>query len=105
MLKIYDEALEVIREVAPMASEILSKDAELGDQLKRAVTIVPIEIADGAAAIGSARTHHYVTAMAAAREALTCLEVAAAWQYVPEVPVVTKEKLRRVIYTLHNIVR
>ncbi len=105
MLKIYDEALEVIREVAPMAGAILAKDAELGDQLKRAVTIVPIEIADGASAIGSARAAHYVTAMSAAREALTCLEVAAAWQYVAEVPEATREKLRRVIYTLHKIVR
>ena len=47
MLKIYQEALEVVRELVPVVAEIDRHDPDLTRQLKKARSSIPPNIAEG----------------------------------------------------------
>ena len=104
MLRIYDVALSLVAEVAPLAVEIGRKDPDLARQLRRALSSVPLNISEGSYARGARRDASYQVAMGSAREALSCLETAHAWGIAASVPDALRAKFGLVISTLRKCV-
>ena len=46
MLRIYDVLMKLVREVRPMVVELERKDADLARQCRRALTSVPLNVAE-----------------------------------------------------------
>jgi four helix bundle protein len=82
MLRIYDDMLDALRVMRPMASAIDKRDPDLARQLRRASSSVALNLAEGSGSCGRLRTARYRTALGSARETLACLQVAEACGYV-----------------------
>ena len=99
MLRIYDTSLDVVRAVQPLLSAIGRSDPDLERQLRRAVTSVPLNIAEGSYSRGRNRNARYATATGSMREVLAGLEVAEILGYVT-VPLELRDRIDFVIATL-----
>ena len=104
MLKIYQEALEVVRELVPVVAEIDRHDPDLTRQLKKARSSIPLNIAEGSHARGARRNLHYGYAKGSANECIAVLESAFAAGYIRSLPEMTVDKLRKIIGTLYNCI-
>jgi four helix bundle protein len=99
MLRIYDTALRVVREMRPVLARIESKDRDLGRQMRRAVASVILNLGEGMGSSGGTRRERYRNALGSARETRAGLDVAAALGYA-EVP---ESDLELVINTLRKL--
>ena len=52
MLKIYDKMLEVLRMLRPVIAQIEKHDRDLGNQLRRASSSVPLNMAEASGSSG-----------------------------------------------------
>ena len=104
MLKIYAEALEVVRELAVVVAEIDRHDPDLTRQLKKARSSIPLNIAEGSHARGARRNLHYGYAKGSANECIAVLESAYAAGYIRVLPETVIDKLRKIIGTLYNCI-
>lgn len=104
MLKIYTEALEVVRELVPVVNAIDRCDPDLARQLKKARSSIPLNIAEGSHARGARRNLHYGYAKGSANECIAVLESAHAAGYIRALPEMIIDKLRKIIGTLYNCV-
>jgi len=77
-LIIYPVILELVRQASPELARLRVRSSELGDQLERALTSIPLNTAEGAYSRGRNRQARYQSAAASAREALACFEAAQA---------------------------
>ena len=100
MLRVYEDALEVVRGTVGIVREIERHDADLGKQLKRARSSVALNISEGSFAQGGRRAVHYGYAKGSAQESIAILETAQASGYVARVPEDVIERLRKIIGTL-----
>lgn len=73
MLKIYTEALEVVRELVPVVNQRDRCDPDLARQLKKARSSIPLNIAEGSHARGARRNLHYGYAKGSANECIAVL--------------------------------
>ncbi|HXK20116.1 MAG TPA: four helix bundle protein [Polyangiaceae bacterium] len=99
MLRIYSVVLEVLRQLQPALKRIEVRDKDLGRQLRRCSASVALNLAEGMYSRGRNRHARYHNALGSARETLSCLEIAAACDYVtPDVDLLCK--LNQVVGTL-----
>ncbi len=101
MLRIHETVLVLVREVAPLAAEIGRKDPDLARQLRRSLSSVPLNIAEGAAQRGARRGSHYSIALGSAREAWSAIQTAVAWGYVPQPSPSLADRFDHVMATLY----
>jgi four helix bundle protein len=104
-LRIYPVSLELIRSAAPLPSLLRARSVSLGDQFERALTSVPLNIAEGDYSRGKNRQTRYHSALASAREALACLEAAAAFGWIAPPSAEVQALFRQVIATLVRLVQ
>jgi len=104
MLKIYGDALEVVRELVPIVDEIDRHDPDLTRQLKKARSSIPLNIAEGSHARGARRNLHYGYAKGSANECIAVLESAHAAGYIRVLPDTVIDRLRKIIGTLYNCI-
>ena len=104
-LKIYPVVLELVRRLAPNLTMLRTRSSSLGDQFERALTSVPLNVAEGAYSRGKNRQARYQTALASAREALSCWETAQALGWVGPLDPETGALFNRVIGTLVRLIQ
>ena len=85
MLKIYDTSLGVIAMLRPVVGTIERRDSDLGRQMRRALSSVTLNIAEGSYARGRNRFALYQVALGSAKESKACLDVALAQGYIESV--------------------
>ena len=104
-LEIYAVVLELVKRLAPMLPVLRSHSAALGDQLERALTSIPLNIAEGAYSRGKNRQARYHSALGSAREALACFETAEALGWIGPLDAEVAALFNRVIGTLVRLVK
>jgi four helix bundle protein len=100
MLRIYPILLDLVRSLRPLLRELERRDPDLARQCRRALCSAPLNVAEGSYNRGKNRAARYHTAMGSLREALSCLEVAAALGYLPEVDPALRSRFDHVLGTL-----
>ena len=105
MLRIVDDVVALIGDVAPVAEAISRKDADLARQLRSALSSVALNIAEGSDQRGARRANHYAIALGSARESHTAIRAAVAWRYVPMPDAHVLDRFDKIIGTLTNLVR
>jgi four helix bundle protein len=103
-LKIKDDAIQLIRELRPMLEAIRMKDSALHDQMRRALSSIPLNIAEGEYKRGGNARLRFESAMGSANEVRACLETAAAFGYV-QLDAAHVDALDRIARTLNRVMR
>lgn len=75
-------ALQMVKELAPLAGRIENADRSLGDQLRRSASSVVLNVAEGAERRGRDRPHCFRIAAGSLAEARAALRLAVAWGHV-----------------------
>ncbi|MBS2025840.1 MAG: four helix bundle protein [Deltaproteobacteria bacterium] len=112
MLRIYEDVIELVRELRPVLAELAARDANLAardanlaDQMKRALCSVPLNLAEGAMLSGGNRNLRYRTALGSLREALACVEVGVALGELSPLEAGPRDRFEKIKATLINVVR
>jgi len=77
-------ATEAVRHVRKPLELIALHDGDLANQVRRAATSVPLNIAEGRERAGRDRAHHYRVARGSAAEVVAALGVAVALGYLDD---------------------
>jgi four helix bundle protein len=104
MLRIYPVALELVRLLRPVADELRRRDPDLAKQFRKALSSVPLNLAEGSYNRGKNRYARYHTAAGSLREVLACLEVGAALGYCPAPDAALVARFDHVLGTLVRLV-
>ena len=105
MLEIYPFILDLIRRLSPGLARVKARSSALGDQFERALTSVPLNVAEGSHSRGRNRHARYQTACGSAREALACWEAAEALGWVGPLDPEVAALFQRVIATLVRLAK
>ena len=85
---VYEKSLELVRLVHSLVLPALRrKNGALADQLSRAVSSIPLNVAEGSAQRGKRKGNHYSIALGSNREVDACLDVAVAIRAVDRVAI------------------
>ena len=79
---IYNRSLELVASVCRLAEIVQRKDKSLADQMRRAVTSVPLNFQEGCYSRGGNQLARWHDAMASAKETMACLDVSVAARYL-----------------------
>ncbi len=104
-LRIYSVVIEVVRGLRPVIERIGRRDANLADQMRRALTSVPLNLHEGAYSQGGNARTRFHSALASTAEVQACLDVAEALGYVEDVEPALRDKLEQVVSTLFRLTR
>ena len=105
MLRIYVVVLEMARLSAPITEQLERHDRDLARQMRRAVTSVVLNTAEGMGNTGGHKRQRYQTALGSAREVKGCVDVALALRYIHEVDTVFADRLDHGSAALVRLVR
>jgi len=99
-----DLSLEAIRGLRPVVAAIRRSDRDLEDQLRRALTSISLNLAEGNSSHGRNRIARFSTAAGSCSEARAALRVSVAWDYVVAADVEPGERtLDRLAGMLHGL--
>ncbi len=100
MLRIYSVILDLVRALGPVVGVIERRDRDLGRQMRRALTSVPLNVSEGSYSRGKNRQARYQTAAGSMREVLSCTETAAALGYCEPLDEVLADRIDHVLAVL-----
>jgi len=104
MFRVYEEVLQVVRDMRGVLVDIERKDADLARQMRRAAASVALNIAEANGSRGGNRRVRFTTALGSMRETLAGLQVAGAFGYV-EVAEELPRKIDRICAALYSLAR
>lgn len=103
MLRVYSDVIELARDLRPVLKRIHQNDSDLGKQMQRALTSVPLNIAEGSASRGGNRAARYHTAAGSMREVIAAVDVSIALGYVAAVDAALLDRMHKVVNTLKKV--
>ena len=103
-LRIYDDALVMVKAAYKAAARIERHDADLARQLRRSSSSVPLNISEGSHSRKGNRTVRYSSATGSANEVRSTLQFAAAVGFVEPDPELD-DKLDKIVATLWKLTR
>lgn len=80
----YEISLKLIPLLRPLVEAIALHDRSLAEQIRKAGSSVPLNVAEGARRSGRDRNHAYRIAAGSAAEVRAALAVARGWGYIAE---------------------
>ncbi len=102
----YQLSIGAVRMVRPLIERIEVHDRDLGRQLRRCVSSVPLNVAEGSESAGRNRQARYANAMGSARESRACLETAEALGYLePDDLPTAVDRLDHIVAILFKLCR
>ncbi|UQA56018.1 four helix bundle protein [Polyangium aurulentum] len=104
MLRIYEVVLRMAAGAATVADQIERRDGDLARQMRRAITSVALNTAEGMGNTGGHKRQRYQSALGSAREVLACVQVAQAMRYVSTVDEALLDQMNHIIATLARLV-
>ena len=104
MLQIQTTVIEFTQSLQPQLAAIEARDVKLAEQLRRALVAVGLNLGEGYGASGGGKRRAYRIALGEAAELEMGLEMAVALGYCG-LAGEQREKLARVIGTLHKLAR
>lgn len=105
MLRIYNNILRLVADLRPVIDRIAQHDPDLARQMRRALTSVPLNVAEGASSRGGNRAARYHTAAGSMREVGACLDVAVALGYARESFDASRGDIALIVNTLSKVAR
>jgi four helix bundle protein len=84
MFVTYEVSLEMVAAIRPILELVGARDRNLADQMRRAASSVPMNLAEGAERAGRDKSHSYRIASGSAKELRAALQIATAWGYIRE---------------------
>ena len=81
-LRILNTAIEVVRSMRTTVNVVAQHDADLARQMRRALTSIPLNIAEGERRWNGHGRQRFESAMGSANEVVACLRVADAMGYL-----------------------
>ncbi len=91
--QVLEFALQAIETLRPVVARIRQCDRDLGEQIRRALSSVALNIGEGSGNEGGTRIARYSTAAGSNAEVRAALRVAVAWGYVSGTQVEAGEQL------------
>ena len=104
MLDIYIVSIQLCRDVRVIGERVGRHDRNLLDQLRRAVSSVPLNLAESDGVRGGNRRQRRLTALGSAREVVACLDVAEALGYA-SIDAGVRNRLDHIIGVLVRLTR
>ena len=99
-------ALEALGITRLLVDAVQRRDRDLGSQLRRALSSVPLNLAEGFGSTGGNARLRFQSAYGSLQEARTAIEVAVAWGYVTEtLAAVPREALGRLSARIYGLLR
>jgi four helix bundle protein len=100
----YEVAIELCRALRKPVALLRTRNRSLADQLQRAATSIPLNVAEGRARSGRDRTQHYRIALGSTAEVGAALDVALAWGLLDEAatraPLVLADREKAILWGL-----
>ncbi len=103
MLRVYADALAVVRELRGALVEIARHDSDLARQLRRCGASMALNIAEGSYARNGNQKALFSVALGSTKETRACLDVAQAFGYVGEIDAGIAERLERIGGVLYRL--
>jgi four helix bundle protein len=104
-LRIYNECVQMVRDVAPIVRAIDKHDPDLAQQARRAAASVVLNTAEGAYSLRGHQRARWGTARGSAAETRAIIDVALALEYVAKVDPAVLDRLDKIIATLSKLTR
>ena len=102
--QVLEVALQAVEMLRPVVARIRQCDRDLGEQIRRALSSVALNIGEGSGNEGGTRLARYSTAAGSNAEVRAALRVAIAWGYVSGTEVEPGEQLLdRIAAMLHRL--
>ncbi len=81
---ILEHSLEVVELARPLIEAVYRRDRDLASQLRRAISSVALNLAEGFGCTGGSARARFETARGSLNEAQTGIRIAVAWRYVSQ---------------------
>lgn len=104
-LRVYDDMIEMVRDVSRLARRVEKHDADLARQMRRASTSVPLNFCEGLYSQKRNRDARLFNAMGSAKETFAALDVSAAAEYLsPQDVEAELKRLDRIVAVLYTLI-